>query len=277
MIYISRGLNCLLIKHSTPPADWYLFRIWQISEENTTNKTFCIIPFENYIKWLMFNVMLKTEKETEWFVVCVVLVSAQVNCLLDHLLPRLPIQLSHFGLSLIISSVVCQGRRFAFSPGPLKNWVTPIISPCWLCCRLTTFWFHNPHWVQLSTLDTHGGCKTSGRDSFCACTCWCMLVKACGTPNLRNKQIDSRCYREYVLIKCRQKHQHTTRWHGINKNIATDGLRCKLGTEGHPGQAASWSHCFTMLPSCGENTVIPSTCINWHWTATSETAFAWHV
>ena len=42
-------------------------------------------------------------------------------CLLEHLLSRYPLQLFHFGLLLIISSAVCQGQRFAFSPGPLYN------------------------------------------------------------------------------------------------------------------------------------------------------------
>lgn len=43
------------------------------------------------------------------------------NSLLEHLLSKHPIQLCHFGLLLIISSGVCQGQTFAFSPGPLYN------------------------------------------------------------------------------------------------------------------------------------------------------------
>lgn len=42
---------------------------------------------------------------------------------------------AHFGLLLIISSVVGQGQRFAFSPGPLQqNWVIPLICPQRVYC-----------------------------------------------------------------------------------------------------------------------------------------------
>lgn len=53
-----------------------------------------------------------------------------------------------------------------------------------------------------------------------------------------------------------EMHTNTSTQHAntaISKNIAEDRPhRCKLGAEGHPGQAASRSHRFTMLPSCGE-------------------------
>lgn len=85
--------------------------------------------------------------DTEWFVAHGPFVCTGPHCLWDHLLSRYPIQFYRSGLLLIISSVVCQGQRFAFSPRPLKNWVTPIISPCGVCCRLTAFSFHKPRRV----------------------------------------------------------------------------------------------------------------------------------
>lgn len=58
---------------------------------------------------------------SESFVAAGTCVTTGSVCLSEHLLSRYPIPLFHFGLLLIISSVVCQGQRFAFSPGPLKN------------------------------------------------------------------------------------------------------------------------------------------------------------